>query len=47
VSILLRVDGFGSGTDDLQPTSVADQTFVRIVEENRRNAEQGSIMIRD
>jgi hypothetical protein len=47
VQILLRTDGFGGGDNTLFPHAAADRTFLDIVEQNRRAAARGEIVIRD
>jgi len=47
VQILLRTDGFGGGDNTMFPLAAADRTFLDIVEQNRRAAARGEIVIRD
>jgi hypothetical protein len=47
VQILLQLDDFGPGDGAMHPVAAADRTFLSIVEENRRAAERGEIVIRD
>jgi hypothetical protein len=47
VQILLRTDGFGAGDGSMLPLASADRTFLDIVEQNRRAAARGEIVIRD
>jgi hypothetical protein len=47
VQLMLGLEGFGAGTGSMYPVAQADRTVLDIIEQNRRDAEQGNITIRD